>query len=68
LQYRGQTSTERQPRGIACDPEGRYLISSGEHSDHLALFRIDQISGELERVQRIAVGAGANWIQVVRAA
>lgn len=68
LRFVRQTATERQPRGIACDPAGRYLISSGEHSDQLSLFRIDQPSGALERVQRIGVGAGANWIQVVRTA
>lgn len=61
-----QTPTERQPRGIACTPDGQYLISSGEHADHLSLFRIDPSSGELERVQRVPIGAGANWIQVVR--
>ena len=66
LRYVGQTSTERQPRGIACDPDGRYLISSGEHADHLSLFRRDPASGALTRVQRVAIGAGANWIQVVR--
>ncbi len=66
LQVVGQTSTERQPRGIACDPEGRYLISSGEHADHLSLFRRDPATGALTRVQRVPVGAGANWIQVVR--
>jgi 6-phosphogluconolactonase len=67
LRWLGQTPTERQPRGIACDPQGQYLISSGEHSDQLSLFRIDPARGDLERVQRIAIGAGANWIQVVRA-
>ena len=67
LRYVSQTSTERQPRGIACDPTGRYLISSGEFSDQLSLFKRDPNSGDLQRVQRIAVGAGANWIQVVRA-
>ena len=66
LQFLHQTSTERQPRGIACDAHGRYLISSGEQSDRLSLFRRDPHSGELARVQRIEVGAGANWIQVVR--
>jgi 6-phosphogluconolactonase len=66
LQLLGQTSTERQPRGIACDPEGRYLISSGEHADHLSLFRRDAATGGLEWVQRVPIGTGANWIQVVR--
>lgn len=65
LRYLRQVATERQPRGIACDPEGRFLISSGEHADHLSVFRIDPASGSLERVQRTAVGSGANWIQVV---
>ena len=67
LRYLHQTSTERQPRGIACDAQGHYLISSGEHADQLSLFRIDASSGALQRVQRIPIGAGANWIQVVSA-
>ena len=66
LRFLRQTPTERQPRGIACTPDGQFLISSGEHADHVSLFRRDETSGELERVQRIPVGAGANWIQVVR--
>jgi len=66
LRFLRQTSTERQPRGIACDPQGHALISSGEFSDQLSVFRIDPHTGDLDRVQRVPVGAGANWIQVVR--
>jgi len=32
----------------------------------LSLFRRDAATGGLERVQRVPIGAGANWIQVVR--
>src|SRR4030095_7185750 len=30
LTYRSSTTTERQPRGFAIDPKGRFLVATGE--------------------------------------
>jgi Lactonase, 7-bladed beta-propeller len=44
---------------------GRYLIASGEKSDRLSVYRIDQASGKLGEPTRYPVGKGANWIEIV---
>lgn len=60
-------ATERQPRGINIDPSGQYLVASGEKSDRLSVYRIDQASGKLGEPSRYPVGKGANWIEIVEA-
>src|SRR5262249_8929984 len=36
LTYLGSTPTEKQPRGFAIDPSGRFLVVAGEKSDTLS--------------------------------
>ncbi|WP_234902640.1 lactonase family protein [Agrobacterium larrymoorei] len=57
--------TEKQPRGIRIDPTGRFLIASGEKSEQLSVYGIDQKDGSLKSVGRYPVGKGANWIEIV---
>jgi 6-phosphogluconolactonase len=65
LTYVTNFGTERQPRGINIDPSGQYLVASGEKSDQLSVYRIDQASGKLGDPTRYPVGKGANWIEIV---
>ncbi len=58
-------ATEKQPRGIAVDPSGRFLVASGERSDHIASYAIDRADGRLTPVSRVPVSAGANWVEIV---
>ncbi len=58
----GQWPTEEQPRAMAIDAQGRWLLAVGQLSDRLSRYRIDPASGKLERVQRIATGRNPNWI------
>jgi 6-phosphogluconolactonase len=60
LTYVTNFATERQPRGINIDPSGKYLVASGEKSDRLSVYRIDQASGKLGEPTRYPVGKGAN--------
>jgi 6-phosphogluconolactonase len=46
-------------------PSGHYLVASGEKSDRLSVYRIDQASGKLSEPTRFPVGKGANWIEIV---
>jgi 6-phosphogluconolactonase len=39
------TTEEKQPRGIAIDPEGRFLVVSGEKSQNLSVYAFDSIYG-----------------------
>jgi len=65
LAYVTNYSTEAQPRGIRIDPTGQYLIASGEKSDRLSVYKIDQATGKLGEPTRCPVGNGANWIEIV---
>jgi 6-phosphogluconolactonase len=61
----GLTPTENQPRGFAIDPQGKYLIASGEKSDKLSVYGIDVANGDLKLIEQVSVGKGANWVQIV---
>jgi len=67
LTYVTNFATEAQPRGIRIDPHGRYLVASGEKSDRLSVYKIDESSGTLGEPNRYPVGNGANWVEIVEA-
>jgi 6-phosphogluconolactonase len=67
LTYVTNFATEAQPRGIRIDPPGGYLVASGEKSDQLSVYKIDQTTGKLGEPTRYPVGNGANWIEIVEA-
>ncbi len=62
---RHQFATEAQPRGIKIDPSGQYVVASGEKSDRLSVYKIDQSTGKLGEPSRYPVGNGANWVEIV---
>ena len=57
------TVTETQPRGFAVSPDGRYLISAGERSTSIALYRVH--GADLELLTRAETGHKANWVWVM---
>jgi 6-phosphogluconolactonase len=65
LTYVANFSTEKQPRGIRIDSTGTYLVASGEKSDRLAVYKIDQRNGQLTEAGRYPVGNGANWVEII---
>lgn len=65
LTYVASYPTETQPRGIRIDSKGRYLVASGEKSDRISVYKIDQKSGVLKSVGRYPVGHDANWVSIV---
>jgi 6-phosphogluconolactonase len=44
---------------------GSLLVASGEKSDHLSVYEIDQSTGELGEPSRYPAGNGANWVEIV---
>ena len=58
--------TEKQPRGFNLDHSGRFLISSGQKSDHISVSRIDGISGKLAEIGRYPVGKGPMWVTILQ--
>jgi len=60
------TPVERQPRGFAVSPDGRYLLCTGEQSTTVSLFRTEP-DGGLVLCEQAETGRGANWVQFLSA-
>ena len=65
LAYVGSVPTEKQPRGVAIDPKGRFLVACGEKSETLSVYSIDASSGALTLLKQYPGGKGANWVEIV---
>lgn len=61
----GHQPTEMQPRGFNIDHSGEFVISAGQKSQHIEVYRIDQESGKLQPLARYAVGQGPMWVSVL---
>jgi 6-phosphogluconolactonase len=64
LTYLASVPTEKQPRGFAIDPGGKYLVASGEKSGTLSVYAIEA-NGGLEFLGKAATGKGSNWVEIV---
>lgn len=62
---KGHTAVETQPRGFAIDPTGRHLLVVGQMSHHLSRYAIDPDQGHLTHLQRVSVGQGPNWVEIL---
>ncbi|WP_395728420.1 lactonase family protein [Nakamurella sp.] len=60
------TPAERQPRGFAVSPDGRYLLCTGEKSTTVSLFRTEP-DGGLVFCEQAETGRGANWVRFLSA-
>ncbi|MGK2889482.1 MAG: 6-phosphogluconolactonase [Candidatus Malihini olakiniferum] len=57
--------TEMQPRGFNIDHSGEFVISAGQKSQHIEVYRINQESGKLQPLARYAVGKGPMWVSIL---
>lgn len=62
------TETEQQPRCIQLTPCGNYLLSCGEKSRTVSLYRRAALTGELTLLGQCAGGEGANCIVMMSVA
>jgi len=62
---KGHTAVEAQPRGFAIDATGQHLLVLGQLSHHLSRYAIDRESGQLTLRQRLPVGQGPNWVEIL---
>lgn len=58
------TPTERQPRGLAVDPSGRYVLAVGQKSNRMTVYSI-AANGALQKLREHAVGADPIWIEML---
>ncbi len=61
----GYQSTEAQPRGFNIDHSGQFLISAGQLSNKIAVYRIHSLTGKLSLLSRYPVGKGPMWISIL---
>jgi 6-phosphogluconolactonase len=61
----GSTPTEKQPRGFAIDPTGRFLAAVGEASHSMTVYAIDAATGALKPQQTLPMGKKPNWVEFV---
>jgi 6-phosphogluconolactonase len=66
LSLTGHIVTEKQPRGFAIDPTGRFLYCTGQLSTHMSSYAIDGDSGKLTKLNEYPVGKNPNWVEIVR--
>ncbi len=66
VKYLFTTPTEEMPRGFNVDPSGQFLVAAGQKSDKVSLYSINQTSGELNLIERVPGGKGANWVTFVK--
>jgi 6-phosphogluconolactonase len=65
MQVLGSVATERQPRAMAIDPSGRFLLAAGQKSNRLSVYSIDAESGLLTKLTDYAVGGDPCWISIL---
>jgi 6-phosphogluconolactonase len=61
----GQASTEKTPRSFDVTREGKFIYAAGEGSGNLAAYRVDQESGNLERIAIYEIGKSLTWVLAV---
>ena len=66
VKYLFTIPTEEMPRGFNVDPSSQFLVASGQKSDKVSLYSINQANGELNLIERVAGGKGANWVTFVK--
>jgi 6-phosphogluconolactonase len=64
LAFLSSTPTEKQPRGFAIDPTGRFMVVSGEKSETISSYAIGA-DGSLKRIGQYPTGKGSNWVEIV---
>jgi 6-phosphogluconolactonase len=62
----GQTPTEKTPRSFDIEPSGHFLLSAGEGSGKLAVYRIAPETGRLTRLHTYDMGKSLTWVLAVR--
>ncbi|UDG80817.1 6-phosphogluconolactonase [Candidatus Hartigia pinicola] len=57
--------TVKQPRSFNIDTTGRFLISSGQKTNNIAVSAIDSITGKLTQINCYPVGNNPIWVTVL---
>jgi 6-phosphogluconolactonase len=64
LTWLGNVPTEKQARGFAIDPTGKYIVVAGEKSDAISVYAIGS-DGAPGFLARYPAGKSPNWVEIV---
>jgi len=64
LTYLASVPTEKQARGFAIDPGGKYIVVAGEKSDAISVYAI-RTDGAPGFLARYPAGKSPNWVEIV---
>jgi len=64
ITYLGSMATEKQARGFAIDPSGKYIVVAGEKSDAISVYAIGS-DGAPKFLARYPAGKAPNWVEIV---
>ena len=60
----GIVASEARPNALCLGPGDRYIYSAGQDSGQMAIFQVEQESGELARSETVPLGDGPCWISI----
>ena len=60
------TATVKQPRAIAIDASGSFLLSASQITGSMASYAINKTTGKLTLVGEYPVGSNPTWVEIVR--
>jgi 6-phosphogluconolactonase len=66
LTPQGQTPTEKTPRSFCLVPGDQFVVSAGEGSHKLIVFRRDSETGALSPLKTYDCGKGPAWVMSVK--
>jgi 6-phosphogluconolactonase len=64
LSANGIVSAEPIPNALCLGPGDRYIYSAGQESGQMAIFSVNQDTGELSRSATVPLGNRPAWISV----
>jgi len=64
VSYFASVPTEKQARGFAIDPTGKYIVVAGEKSDAISVYAIES-NGAPKFLARYPAGKSPNWVEIV---
>ncbi|MFI4819173.1 MAG: beta-propeller fold lactonase family protein [Enterobacterales bacterium] len=54
-----------QPRSFIIDKNGKFIIIAGQKSNNILIYKIDNESGNLYKLNKYEVGIGPTWISII---
>jgi 6-phosphogluconolactonase len=61
----GWTPTEKTPRSFDIDSSGKFAFGAGEGSGRLAIFSVNDTTGQMKRLDTLEVGKSLSWVLAV---